>query len=229
MNYSRNLRKAAIAKRAIILCCITAIVSLLVGYGTGYAMRTHITAISELETEEQAIEPMTQEFALYGAYDNEQFTGEVSLDWDKGNLDFTPLDVDMDEDLQEFVFYLSSAYDIDFTLVMALIQQESNFQSNLISSTNDYGLMQINQINHEYITKTIGVTNFLDPFQNVRAGTFILRKLFEKYQDTKMVLMAYNMGEGGAARLWSQGIYETNYTQTILKIQQQFNEQLEGD
>jgi len=110
-----------------------------------------------------------------------------------------------------------------------MIQHESNFQPNAVSSTQDYGLMQINQINHKYLTETIGVTDFLDPYQNIRAGIFTLKKLFEKYHDTDMVLMAYNMGENGASRLWEQGIYETSYTQDILSIQQQFSEQLEGD
>ena len=54
-----------------------------------------------------------------------------------GDLKFVPLDVPMDEDLQEFVFYLSAAYEMDFTFVMALIQQESGFRSDVVSATND--------------------------------------------------------------------------------------------
>ena len=78
---------------------------------------------------------------------------------------------------------------------MALIQHESSFDPNVISSTNDYGYMQINAINHNWLTETIGVTDYTDPYQNIRAGVFVLRKLFERYQDTNMVLMAYNMGK----------------------------------
>ena len=29
--------------------------------------------------------------------------------------------------------------------------------------------------------------------------------------------MAYNMGETGAKRLWDNGIYETNYTNKVIK------------
>ena len=135
----------------------------------------------------------------------------------------------MPEEQQEFVYYLCSGYNLDFTLVMALIQHESSFDPNVISSTNDYGYMQINAINHDWLTETIGVTDYTDPYQNIRAGVFVLRKLFERYQDTNMVLMAYNMGENGASRLWEKGIFETDYTQSILTIQEQFNDQLEGD
>ena len=132
------------------------------------------------------------------------------------------------EEQQEFAYYLCTGYNIDFTLVMALIQNESSFDPAVISKTNDYGYMQINQINHQWLTDTLGVTDFTDPYQNIRAGVFVLRKLFERYQDTNMVLMAYNMGEDGAARLWEKGIYSTDYTEKILNYQTQFNEQLEG-
>lgn len=145
----------------------------------------------EIHTSEQS----STETLVYGAYDERCFTEEISLDWGVGDLDFKPLDCKMPEEQQEFVYYLCSGYNLDFTLVMALIQHESSFDPNVISNTNDYGYMQINAINHDWLTETIGVTDYTDPYQNIRAGVFVLRKLFERYQDTDMVLMAYNMGE----------------------------------
>ena len=132
---------------------------------------------------------------VYGAYDDRVFTQEISLDWDVNNGDFNPLDCKMPEEQQEFTYYLCSGYNIDFALVMALIQNESSFDPAVISTTNDYGYMQINKMNHQWLTDTLGVTNFIDPYQNIRAGVFVLRKLFERYEDTNMVLMAYNMGK----------------------------------
>ena len=112
---------------------------------------------------------------------------------------------------------------------LALIQNESSFDPSVVSATHDYGYMQINEMNHQWLTDTLGVTDFTDPYQNIRAGVFVLRKLYERYQDTNMVLMAYNMGEDGAARLWEKGIYSTDYTEKILNYQMQFNEQLGGE
>lgn len=221
MNYSKNLRKKAIAQRVLISWLIAVLAGGMIGFALG-----HITGRNGTKTEEQTSEQVENKTLVYGSYDDRTFTEEIALDWGAGDLDFTPLDCAMNDDLQEFVYYLSAGYNIDFTLVMALIQHESSFRSDVVSSTNDYGLMQINKMNHEYLTETIGVTDFLDPYQNIRAGMFTLRKLFERYQDTDMVLMAYNMGENGAERLWSKGIYETDYTQSILTIQQQFNKQL---
>lgn len=132
----------------------------------------------------------------------------------------------MPEEQQEFVYYLCSGYNIDFTLVMALIQRESRYDPNAVGSMGDYGYMQINAQNHEWLTEVLGVTDYLEPYQNIRAGVFVLRKLFERYQDVGMVLMAYNMGESGAKRLWKEGIFETGYTQGVLEIQKQICEQL---
>lgn len=228
MNYSKNLRKSAMAKRVLILLGVAFCVGLAVGGVSVYALKTHITAKDKEKSIERTLERDNTETLVYGAYDDRTFTQEISLDWGAGDLDFTPLDCKMPEEQQEFTYYLCTGYNIDFTLVMALIQNESSFDPAVISKTNDYGYMQINQINHQWLTDTLGVTDFTDPYQNIRAGVFVLRKLFERYQDTNMVLMAYNMGEDGAARLWEKGVYSTDYTEKILNYQTQFNEQLEG-
>ena len=44
MNYSKNLRKAAMAKRIIASWAVVAVVFSLVGGLSGYALKTHITA-----------------------------------------------------------------------------------------------------------------------------------------------------------------------------------------
>jgi len=215
------------AKRIIASWVIVAVVFLLIGGVSGYALKTHITAKDEPKEETQGNIQVDTEPLVFGQYDDRIFTTEMSLDWGVGDLDFTPLDCNMPEEQQEFLFYLCAGYNIDFTLAMAVIQQESSFRADIIAG-NDYGLMQINKINHEWLTETIGVTDFTDPYENMRAGCFILRKLFERYQEPELVLMCYNMGETGAGRLWDKGVFSTNYTQKVLTYQHQFNEQLEG-
>lgn len=226
MNYSKNLRKYAIAKRVLLLLTVTLMVGLIIGGVSGYFLKTHIIAKDKEKSTEHTLERDSTETLVYGAYDDRTFTEEIPLDWGAGDLDFTPLDCKMPEEQQEFTYYLCAGYNIDFALVMALIQNESDFEPAVVSTTNDYGYMQINQINHRWLRDTIGVTDFTDPYQNIRSGVFVLRKLFERYQDTNMVLMAYNMGEDTACQLWEKGIYSTDYTEKILNYQMQFNEQL---
>lgn len=43
-SYSRNLRKAAMAKRVIILMCIVACLGLIAGAVSGYALKAHMVA-----------------------------------------------------------------------------------------------------------------------------------------------------------------------------------------
>ena len=93
---------------------------------------------------------------------------------------------------------------------------ESSFRTDVVSDTDDYGLMQINSVNHEKLTENLGITDFTDPYQNIRAGVYILRGLFEKYDDAAKVLMAYNMGDYGASVLWDKGVYSTTYTNKVL-------------
>ena len=168
-----------------------------------------------------------QQVNHYGAYDGRVFTSEISMDWSGDEYDFIPLNCKLDEATQQFTFYLCKGYDIDWTLVMALMQKESSFRSDVISATDDYGLMQINKCNHKWLTDTIGVTDYLDKEQNIRAGVFVLRKLFEEYTDPNLVLMAYNMGADGAETLWNKGIYITPYVDDILTYQAEFNKQIE--
>ena len=170
---------------------------------------------ASIRNEETATEVETETQPLYGTV---EYVSKVPTEeWVVGGADFQPIDCSLAVELQEFIYYLSYGYNIDFNFVMAVIEHESDYRADIISSTNDYGLMQINKCNHEWLSEALGITNFLDPYQNVMAGVYMLHNLFEKYEDAQMVLMAYNMGETGAKRLWDKGIYETKYSRAILQ------------
>lgn len=228
MNYSKTINRKNIGKRVILLLCVVAVVFFWVGGVSGYALNAHITAKQGGENEKQTNIQAEEKTLVYGAYDNMIFTHEMSLDWGVGDLDFVPLQCGMPYEEQEFLFYLCSGYNIDFCLVMAMIQHESMFDASAVSFTNDYGLMQINEVNHEWLTESLGVTDYLDPYQNMRAGCFTIRKLFERYQDVSLVLMCYSMGEAGAYRLWDKGVFSTDYTENVFYLQEKFQKQLEG-
>lgn len=134
---------------------------------------------------------------------------------------FEPVECELDEDVQRFAYYMAEANDIDFNFLMAVMECESGFDANCISSSDDYGLMQINKRNHEELSTILGITDFLDPYQNIVAGVYIFHILFEKYDDPAMVLMSYNMGESGASCLWNQGIYSSQYANRVLMKMQE--------
>ena len=219
MNYSRNIKKASIGRRIVISWLIVAAVFSLIGLGIGVLIPK--SGAADIEPEETSPNVL-----IYGAPDGKIYEGGFPESYELEN-DFvftTEIPVTFGEDLQEFTYYLSAAYDIDYTLVLAIISKESSFMPDGISSTNDYGLMQINACNHEWLTEELGITDFIDPYENIKAGLFILRGLFEKYDSTSKVLMAYNMGENGASKLWDQGIFESNYSKDVLQRQETYRQ-----
>lgn len=128
-------------------------------------------------------------------------------------------DVPLDDDLQEYIQDVCEEYGLDrYDIIIALIEKESSFREDVISKTNDYGYMQINEINHEWLSEELDIDDFLDGEQNILAGVYLLSGLYAKYEDIGLALMAYNCGEKGANDLWKQGIYSTEYTRTIMSI-----------
>lgn len=123
--------------------------------------------------------------------------------------------IPLSEDMQDEIMGIANKNGLDQLTVLALIDVESNYNPNSISETDDYGLMQINICNHKRLSETLELTNIMEPTQNVKAGSYMLGLLYQKYQDMNMTLMAYNMGENGAQRLWHEGIYETSYTKKV--------------
>lgn len=226
MNYSRNIsiRNKRRLRNIIISWLIVLVIGFMVVFGIGkIGQANSVEAVAQFSE----VEP-------YGTIDGKTFNWGLAENWTSGaELGFIPLEVELDEELQEFIYCLSYGYNIDYAFVMGLIEAESTYQVNAVSSTNDYGLMQINTVNHEWLKEKLGVTDFLDPYQNTRSGIYILRNLFEKYEDPEKVLMAYNMGETGAKRLWDKGIYETDYTnkviKNIMKIKNYINERMENN
>lgn len=137
------------------------------------------------------------------------------------------IDCPLDDQTQQMILEKCEEHQIDFTFVMGLIHTESGFKTDIISSTDDYGLMQINKINRKWLSETLGISDFLDPEQNVTAGLHILDYMFDKYEDPRQVLMAYNMGEGGAKKRWDNGHYTSEYAEKVLQQAEIYNEEIQ--
>jgi soluble lytic murein transglycosylase-like protein len=133
-------------------------------------------------------------------------------------------DVPLEEKIQDTLIDLCIKYEIDPVLILSIIKHESEFNANTISKKNkngsiDYGLMQINNINHDRLEKEIGINNFLDPEQNIHAGIYMLSELLKRYE-LQEALICYNMGERKFKELSAQGIKATPYTKKITEIMQ---------
>lgn len=124
--------------------------------------------------------------------------------------------VSLSEDLQELVFQESTERGVDPYLAVAVMLQENRgFDPALISGTNDYGLFQVNKINHKRMAD-LGYTDMLSAEDNIKAGVYILAECLASSESYHEALMCYNMGRTGCNRAMAKGIYETNYSRGVM-------------
>ncbi len=126
-------------------------------------------------------------------------------------------DIPLSDGMQDYVFDKCEEYDVPCELVFAVMGAESGYASDRVSDNGDYGIMQINSVNHPQLTKELGVTDFLDFEQNVLCGVYMLSHYYHLYTDFNRIAMCYRYGESGAEAMWDSGIRETDYTRKIVR------------
>lgn len=146
----------------------------------------------------------------------ESFTAEIPFEECKDDGSY--FDVPLDHKLQDHIFALCEEKSIDPAIIIAMIDKESKFDIDIIGDKGkSYGLMQIQPRWHKERMKELGVTDLLDPYQNVTVGIDILAELLESGKSLEWALMAYNGGHSYANRLTAEGRLST-YASTVIEI-----------
>lgn len=98
-----------------------------------------------------------------------------------------------------FVQKYSDEFNLDKSLVYAVIKAESDFQEDAVSSAGALGLMQIIPSTAKWIASEFdeiySKESLLTAETNIKYGCFYLRYLFDKFNDIDIVICAYNAGE----------------------------------
>lgn len=88
-------------------------------------------------------------------------------------------------------------FDVEKSLVLAVVKAESNFNPNAKSHAGANGLMQITDETFEFCCECLGIENasVSSPEDNIRAGVWYLSYLQEMYDgNIENVVAAYNAG-----------------------------------
>lgn len=103
-------------------------------------------------------------------------------------------------------------YDVDPSLVAAVIEQESRFRKNAISPVGARGLMQLMPRTGRWM----GARDLYDAEQNIDAGVKYIKYLDKRFNgNLKNTIAAYNAGEGNVMRY--KGIPPFRETQQYVK------------
>ena len=95
-------------------------------------------------------------------------------------------------------------YGIDPAILQSMIWHESRYKADNINSIGCMGLMQICTKWHLPRAEKLGVTDFLDPYQNILIGTDILAEYMSK-GDIGLALMLYSGNHNTAYELYRNG------------------------
>lgn len=108
---------------------------------------------------------------------------------------------------EETILDAAAENDAEPTLVAAVIRTESGFEPEAESSQGAYGLMQIQPETARFISERSGITgDYRAPRTNIRMGTWYMKYLQDRYNgDERLVLAAYNSGEGQVDEWISEG------------------------
>jgi soluble lytic murein transglycosylase-like protein len=126
-----------------------------------------------------------------------------------------PVNGSKTENFQNMIETVASKYQVDAKLVKAVVQTESNFDANAVSSAGAEGLMQLMPAT----AQELGVQNTLDPMQNLDGGVRYLRKMLDAYDgNVSVALAAYNAGPGTVNEYGGVPPYEEtqNYVSRVL-------------
>jgi soluble lytic murein transglycosylase-like protein len=91
----------------------------------------------------------------------------------------------------------AKTYKIDPRMIKAVMQAESAFNAMAVSPVGALGLMQL----MPDVAKELGVTDPLDPRQNIMAGSKYLKQLLDAHDgNVRLALASYNAGPGNVAK-----------------------------
>lgn len=120
----------------------------------------------------------------------------------------------------------ANKYSLSYELILAIIKVESDFNTNAVSKTNDYGIMQINSPTFIWCASQLGIENAdpLDFETNIKCGVYYLnyiRNYWVKYGTPEEYLLmhtvsGYHKGIKGVLDSLENDTYDIEYVNKVI-------------
>ena len=121
--------------------------------------------------------------------------------------------VPLSHELQDYIIKQCQSYGINHAIVMGMIEQESDYNADLIGDYgNSFGLMQVQPRWHSDRMQKLNCTDLFNPYNNVTVGIDYLAELYNKYgNDYGKALTAYNRGHyAGFVTQYAKSVIENS-------------------
>ena len=123
--------------------------------------------------------------------------------------DYISYDVPFDVETQKEIIKICEEFNLSYETVLGIIFVESSFRPTVMGDNgNSYGLMQIQPKWCKAIMEREGITDLLEPLQNVRCGCAIMRDLINRYGTERRALQAYNTGRPDTTNGYADKVYK---------------------
>ena len=130
--------------------------------------------------------------------------------------------------IQEYTWVICKDNDLEYDKMVALFEGESGYRFDIVGRSGDSGYGQIIPKYNKDLMEKLGVTDLLNPYQNVLVACSLMRFLLDKYDGSyEKALTAYNAGTGGAySKYFSAGVNASPYAKGILKRAERIRKEL---
>ena len=165
----------------------------------------------------------------------------MSLDWGEDTLEgWYHYDIPEEYELtggyfpdavQVYTYALCTQNDIDYPMVLAMIEVESGYKYDAVSKSGAVGYMQVvPSLHSERLGNPLSDEAFMNPYLNIDAGIDYLVELFERFGSKEEVLTAYHYGVTGAYRdYWNKGEAGSPYSDEVQEIAERIRADIYGE
>ena len=125
------------------------------------------------------------------------------------------------EDIDYIIKEKADKYNLDESLIKAVIKAESGFNPNAVSKAGASGLMQL----MPGTARGLGVEDIFDVEQNIEGGAKYLRGMLDRFDgDKSLALAAYNAGPNAVKRYGAIPLYQEpqNYLNRVLSYERNY-------